>query len=71
MTLRANISGSYDSDALSRLLWPVAWQGTVSTEERADQEAGLRAIVEEAREALRESGGSTVTIRAGRVVEVE
>ncbi|HXN33782.1 MAG TPA: hypothetical protein VN894_18060 [Polyangiaceae bacterium] len=44
----ADISGTFDSTALSRLKFPIAWSGTPDS----DYEADLRALVAEAREAL-------------------
>jgi len=63
------ISGEYDRDSLNKLLWPIAWSGTASTETRRAYEDALRELVDEAREALAQDPDAVaVEIRDGAVV---
>lgn len=69
MKLRAQVSGEYNKEALSRLKFPIAWNGAVSAQQRAAEEADLSALVAEARDALvADSDAVGVEIRNGRVV---
>ncbi len=68
MSLRSNITGTFDYRGLSALLAPVAWSGTVSAEERIRQETDLELLVSEARSAIDESGGRSVEIKDGEIV---
>jgi hypothetical protein len=61
------LNGIFNREQIDRLTWPIAWNGAPDRE----YEANLAALVEEAREALRENGdASAVEIRDGRVVAV-
>jgi hypothetical protein len=69
MTMIRDITGEYDRAALDRLLWPVAWSGTVDAETRAAEESALSDLVDEAREALASDPDAVaVRIEAGAVV---
>lgn len=61
MKLRAQVSGEYNKEALSRLKFPIAWNGAVSAQQRAAEEADLSALVAD-------SDAVGVEIRNGRVV---
>jgi hypothetical protein len=67
-TIRNSINGTFDYRGLAALNHPIAWQGTVSAEERARQEADLAALLSDAREAIDASGGHSVEIKNGEIV---
>jgi hypothetical protein len=68
----AEISGRFDRAELSKLKWPIAWNGTVSAEERAEYEAALSSLVAEAQSALDDNPDAVaVEIVSGEVVSVE
>ena len=63
------ISGEFDRAALNKLLWPIAWSGTASSETRQAYEDALRELVAEAREALAQDRDAVaVEIKDGAVV---
>lgn len=68
MSLRTNVNGIYDLDRATELGFPVAWSGTVSAEDRLEQEADLDALLGEIREALRTGDSVAVRIVKGEIV---
>jgi len=70
MTNITDITGTFTEAELSKLIWPVAWSGTTPAAARAEYEAAVAALVEDARAALRDSDGAAVEIVAGRVAAV-
>lgn len=73
MSLRSDLNGTFDTAALKRLTWPVAWNGTVAASEQREQEAELHSFVNEAEEAIREAilaDGYAVEVKDGEIVSV-
>ena len=65
------VTGYFTREQLQQLLWPIAWQGTVSQARREEYESALRALVEEATAALDQACDSIeVEINGGVVVSV-
>lgn len=63
--LRESITGTYTHEDISKLKWPVAWSG----EPDRKQEEDLAALVDEAREALRDCPDAiAVEIERGVIV---
>jgi hypothetical protein len=66
-----NINGRFSRSDLNRLSWPIAWDGTVSSEARAAYEAELAALLDEAQAALSDSPDAVaVEIVDGKVTAV-
>jgi uncharacterized protein YfcZ (UPF0381/DUF406 family) len=57
------INGTYDSKAISKLTFPIAWSGAPDQE----YEAALAQLVSDAREALSEPGAVSVEIAEGEI----
>lgn len=65
-----DITGTFTSADLDRLLWPIAWSGTVDRCTRERYERALYDLVTEARETLVEQDAVAVEIERGVVVGV-
>ena len=55
MSLVSDLNGTFSHSELERLLWPIAWSGTVPVSEQVDQESTLHARVNEAIDQLQEA----------------
>jgi hypothetical protein len=69
--IRKKINGNFTLKEVRQWGWPIAWQGTVSAEDRAAQECDLAGLIAEAEEALRVDGAVSVEVRDGEVIAVE
>jgi hypothetical protein len=70
-TIRQNTNGTMNETDLRRLRWPIAWDGTVSNERRAEEKAALDALADEAIELIQGTDQAVaVEIRDGEIVSV-
>jgi hypothetical protein len=69
--IRENINGSFTIEEVRAWGFPIAWQGTVSAEDRAEQECDLADLIVEAKEALATDGAISVEVKDGEIVAVE
>lgn len=71
MSLRMRVNGMLNAKDLDRLQWPIAWSGTVSAEQRSEEESDLAELISECLEALREwPDAEAVEIVSGEIVSV-
>jgi hypothetical protein len=66
--IRKSLNGTFDRERIARLGWPVAWSGTVSAEEREEDNRRMRELIDEADECFRDSDCIAVEIRDGEII---